>query len=143
MKVLALSGSLREEAFSTRLVEAAADVAPEGVEISRYERLDEIPGFNQDLESEVSEVVEDLRTKIDAADALLMEAGALSRRLSLEPATIPDATGMLRMRRGELDTAAVRQVRRIVRGEDGAFLAIGDAVPEMMPGHVPTTEQGS
>ncbi len=29
---------------------------------------------------------------------------------------------------GELDTAAVRQVRRIVRGADGAFLGIGEVV---------------
>lgn len=35
---------------------------------------------------------------------------------------------------GELNTAAVRQVRRIVRGEDGAFLGIGEAAPELMPG---------
>ena len=48
---------------------------------------------------------------------------------------------------GELATAAVRQVRRVVRGEDGAFLAIGEAVPELMPGAVSalasTTGQGS
>ncbi|MCB0869501.1 MAG: NAD(P)H-dependent oxidoreductase [Solirubrobacterales bacterium] len=72
MKVLALSGSLREEAFSTRLVDAAADLAPDGVEISRFERLEEIPGFNQDRESEVPEAVEDLRSRIEAADALLV-----------------------------------------------------------------------
>ena len=33
MKVLALSGSLRQDAFSTRLVNAAADLAPEGVRV--------------------------------------------------------------------------------------------------------------
>ena len=72
MKVLAISGSLREEAFSTRLVNAATDLAPEGVEISRLEGLEEIPGFNQDRESEVPEIVEDLRRQIEAADALLI-----------------------------------------------------------------------
>jgi len=72
MKVLALTGSLRSDAFSTRLVNAAADLAPEGVEITRFERLEEIPGFNQDREDEVLEIVEDLRSQIDAADALLV-----------------------------------------------------------------------
>jgi chromate reductase len=72
MRVLAITGSLRQEAFSTRLVESARDLAPEGVEIDRYERLEEIPGFNQDHESGVSEVVEDLRRQITEADALLV-----------------------------------------------------------------------
>lgn len=72
MKVLAITGSLREDAFSTRLVHAAADLAPDGVEVTRFERLEEIPGFNQDLESSVPEPVEDLRRQIEAADALLV-----------------------------------------------------------------------
>ena len=72
MKVLTISGSLREEAFSTRLAEAAAGLAPEGVELSRYDGLEEIPGFNADLESAVPAAVEDLREKIEDADALLI-----------------------------------------------------------------------
>lgn len=72
MKVLAISGSLRQEALSTRLVNAAEDLAPEGVEISRFEGLEDVPNFNQDLESEVPGIVEDLRSQIDAADALLI-----------------------------------------------------------------------
>ncbi len=72
MKVLAIAGSLREESFSARLIAAAADLAPEGVEVSRYEGLEQIPGFNQDRESEVIENVEDLRRQIDEADALLI-----------------------------------------------------------------------
>lgn len=72
MKVLTISGSLREDAFSTRLAHAAADLAPEGVELSLYERLDEVPGFNADLESAVPEIVEDLRESIESADGLLI-----------------------------------------------------------------------
>lgn len=72
MKVLTISGSLREEAFSTRLAEAAAELAPEGVELSLYDGLDEIPGFNADLESAVPAAVEDLRDRIEQADALLI-----------------------------------------------------------------------
>ena len=46
-----------------------------------------------------------LERDLPKADALLMEASALARRLNMEPATIPDATGMLRVRRGEFDVA--------------------------------------
>ncbi len=72
MKVLTISGSLREEAFSTKLAHAVEGLAPEGVEFSLYEGLDQIPGFNSDLESAVPEIVEDLRARIEEADALLI-----------------------------------------------------------------------
>lgn len=72
MKVLTLSGSLREDAYSTRLARAAAGLAPEGVELELYEGLEELPGFNADLESDVPEAVEDLRSSLHDADALLV-----------------------------------------------------------------------
>jgi hypothetical protein len=54
------------------------------------------------------------------ADALLMEAAALARRLNIEPGTIPDATGMIRVRRGELDAAAADfQRARFLARRDG------------------------
>jgi DNA-binding SARP family transcriptional activator/tetratricopeptide (TPR) repeat protein len=68
-----------------------------------------------------------LERDLHAADALLMEASAMSRRLNLEPATIPDATGLLRMRRGEFD-AAVSDFQR------ARFLARrdGDRITEFL-----------
>ena len=47
-----------------------------------------------------------LERDLPQADALLMEASALARRLTVDSATILDATGMIRMRRGEFDAAA-------------------------------------
>jgi NAD(P)H-dependent FMN reductase len=73
MKVLAVSGSLRREAHSTSIAGAAAELAPDGVEVKLYEGLGLIPGFNQDLEPDaIPEAVEDLRRELEGADALLV-----------------------------------------------------------------------
>jgi chromate reductase len=72
MKVLAISGSLRRDAYSTRLAEAAADLLPEGWSFELFQGLSAIPNFDQDLEGSDPEPVIDLRQKIDAADALLI-----------------------------------------------------------------------
>jgi DNA-binding SARP family transcriptional activator len=49
-----------------------------------------------------------LERDLGHAEALLLEAGALSRRLGMEPTAIPDAVGMLRLHEGRLDEAAER-----------------------------------
>lgn len=72
MKVLAISGSLREDSFSGRLARAAADLAPDGAEITFHEGLEEVPNYNQDLEDQVPGAVRELRLEIEAADALLI-----------------------------------------------------------------------
>ena len=73
MKVLAIAGSLRKDSFSSRLAAAAADLAPEGVEVELYDGLDDIPNYNQDLEpNNIPVGVEDLRNKMEASDALLI-----------------------------------------------------------------------
>jgi chromate reductase len=73
MKILAIPGSLRRDAYSTHLARAASELAPEGSAVSVYEDLASIPGFNQDLEPDsVPEAVEALRRQIEEADALLV-----------------------------------------------------------------------
>jgi chromate reductase len=73
MRILAISGSLRSESYSTKLARAARELAPEGAEVVLYEGLDSIPGFNQDLEPDrVPADVDSLRQRIDTADALLI-----------------------------------------------------------------------
>jgi DNA-binding SARP family transcriptional activator/DNA polymerase III delta prime subunit len=52
-----------------------------------------------------------LERDLSHADALLLEAGALSARLGIEPAAIPDAIGMLRLHQGRLEEAAEQFVR--------------------------------
>jgi chromate reductase len=50
-QVLAIAGSLRRDSLNRRLVEAAAECAPEGIEVCVYRGLGELPPFNQDLET--------------------------------------------------------------------------------------------
>lgn len=74
MRILAISGSLRDESYNTALARAAAELAPDGVEIELYGGLAELPPYDQDLdegERETPSAVRDLRDLIEAADALL------------------------------------------------------------------------
>ena len=49
MKLLGVSGSLREASFNSALLRASIELAPEGVEIEVF-RLHDLPLFNQDVE---------------------------------------------------------------------------------------------
>jgi chromate reductase len=48
---VAIAGSLRRDSLNRRLVEAAAECAPDGIEVCVYRGLGELPPFNQDLET--------------------------------------------------------------------------------------------
>jgi chromate reductase len=72
LRILAVSGSLRERSFNTSLLHAAVEAAPEGVELELWEGIGELPIYDQDLESgEVPASVRRLREEWAAADAIL------------------------------------------------------------------------
>ena len=75
MKVLAVSGSLRADSYNTRLLEAAAQAAPEGVEVELLDPsvIAELPLYDQDLDlsGDVPLSVQRLRDDWAEADALL------------------------------------------------------------------------
>jgi chromate reductase len=72
MTVLALSGSLRQESLNTRLVHAAAELAPEGVRLEPA-TLHGIPLYDGDVEAEgVPEAVTALAGRVAAADGLVI-----------------------------------------------------------------------
>ena len=74
MRVLAVSGSLRTDSFNTNLLRAAAEAAPEGVELELFdgESLRALPLYDQDLDSQnVQASVARLRQQWSAADAIL------------------------------------------------------------------------
>ena len=48
MKILGVSGSLRRDSFNTRLLEAAAELLPEGVEFERFDGLKAVPPYDED-----------------------------------------------------------------------------------------------
>jgi chromate reductase, NAD(P)H dehydrogenase (quinone) len=72
VRVLAISGSLRAASHNTALLRAAAQLAPDGVEVELFEGLDRLPPYNEDHDTEdpAAEVAR-LRAQIASADAVL------------------------------------------------------------------------
>ncbi len=70
LTVLGIPGSLRKNAYSTSLLKAAVEVAPEGVRVEIAD-IHDFPVFNQDLEGSLPEPVRRLKERVRAADAVL------------------------------------------------------------------------
>src|ERR1700730_5271131 len=73
IKVLTLVGSLRAASINRQIAELAADVAPDGVTFTIFDRLAELPFYNEDIDNEadVSDAVTALRAAAAEADAAL------------------------------------------------------------------------
>jgi chromate reductase, NAD(P)H dehydrogenase (quinone) len=72
MRILGISGSLRESSFNTSLLRAAAEAAPDGVELELWEGLAELPLYDEDLDGDdAAESVRRLREAWGTADAIL------------------------------------------------------------------------
>ena len=73
MRILALSGSLREQSLNSAVARAAAELAPAGVDVEVFDRLADVPLYDADLDvpGEEPAGVRHLRERIAAADALL------------------------------------------------------------------------
>ncbi len=72
MRVLGLSGSLRSGSHNTRLLRASAALLPDDAELEVFDRLGEIPPFNQDDEQHPPEAVLALKDAVARADAVLI-----------------------------------------------------------------------
>jgi NAD(P)H-dependent FMN reductase len=72
-KVLVLVGSLREASVNRQLAELAVESAPEGVTLVPFDRLGELPFYNEDIDGDdVAEPVKALRQAAAEADAALV-----------------------------------------------------------------------
>lgn len=73
MRILALSGSLRAQSLNTLLLYEAARLAPPGMDIARWDGLDDLPHYSpeRDIEPPPTAVAE-LRARIREADGLLL-----------------------------------------------------------------------
>ena len=71
-KILAISGSLRRLSYNGGLLRAAAEHAPEGVEVEILDDLESLAPYNEDREHDRPETAEALMAKIEEADALLI-----------------------------------------------------------------------
>jgi chromate reductase, NAD(P)H dehydrogenase (quinone) len=72
IKILAISGSLRQFSSNTALLRAASQLAPKGVELFIYGGLATLPLFNPDLEGFEAQSVLDFRSLLRSADGVLI-----------------------------------------------------------------------
>ncbi len=70
-RIFGFAGSLRKGSYNKALLRAAAELLPGSVELEVFD-LEGIPPFNQDLEQQPPTKVREFKTKIRAADALLI-----------------------------------------------------------------------
>ena len=74
MRILAISGSLRAGSHNTDLLQAAAAVAPDGVDITLYDELKEIPPYDadDDVPGDQPTSVRHFKEALELADAVLI-----------------------------------------------------------------------
>jgi len=73
MRVLGISGSLRRGSLNSALLRAAAERLPGGAELVEFDRLDEIPLYDEDVDVEPAPpAVAALRRALREADAVLI-----------------------------------------------------------------------
>ncbi len=71
ISILGFAGSLRKGSYNKSLLKAAQEMVPEDATLEVFD-LEKIPPFNQDLENQPAEKVKEFKTKIRAADAILI-----------------------------------------------------------------------
>jgi chromate reductase, NAD(P)H dehydrogenase (quinone) len=102
MRVLGISGSLREDSYNGRLLRAAAELLPPEAEFVLFDGLKAIPPFDEDDEGAPGDAVAAWREQLEGADALLFATpeynhsipGALKN--AVDWASRPFATAALR-----------------------------------------------
>ncbi|WP_282938266.1 NADPH-dependent FMN reductase [Paenibacillus sp. RC67] len=73
MRIAAVSGSLRKVSSNTKLLQAAAALAAEGMEIQLFEGIGELPHFNPDLDGdEPPASVIEWRKSLQEADGVIL-----------------------------------------------------------------------
>jgi chromate reductase len=72
MKVLGISGSLRQGSYNSQLLRVAAELLPPGAELEEFTALREIPAFDEDIEHSPPTAVVALKDAIASADAVLI-----------------------------------------------------------------------
>src|SRR5437660_6012978 len=75
IRILGIVGSLGTRSSNLTLLETAASVAPEGIEVVLYTALGTLPHFDPDVDPDgAPSVVRALRSAIAASDAVLIAA---------------------------------------------------------------------
>jgi len=75
IRVLAISGSLRDASTNSALIRAAAQLAPPRTEVATYAELDQLPLFNPDVDNDTPPIaVQAFRAALESADAVLISS---------------------------------------------------------------------
>jgi NAD(P)H-dependent FMN reductase len=75
MRILAISGSLRAASSNGALLQAAAQLAPAGVRVERFDGIVALPHFNPDLDVEPAPpAVATWRDALRSADAIVLSS---------------------------------------------------------------------
>ena len=98
MRILGIAGSLRRGSHNRRLLRAAGDQLPSGVDLLEWDGLATLPAFDEDLEQTPPPVVRSFLRAIESADALLIATpeynaslpGALKNALDWASRPFPD-----------------------------------------------------
>jgi len=74
MKIVGIAGSIRAGSYNRALLRAAAELAPDGLEIGPWDRVREVPLYDADIDrdGERPEPVEELKRRIGEADGVLI-----------------------------------------------------------------------
>jgi chromate reductase len=103
MKVLGISGSLRRDSYNTKLLRAAEELLPAGVELELYQELKAIPPYDEEDDVQPAPpAVADLREAMAKADAVLFATPEYNASIpgqlknALDWASRPAATNVLR-----------------------------------------------
>jgi chromate reductase len=81
MRIIALSGSLRKESYTTKLLQAFKKYAPSEVEMEIL-NISTLPLINEDLEANLPQSVRDLYSAIRSADGALFATPEYNRSYS-------------------------------------------------------------
>lgn len=79
--IAAFSGSLRRESYTTKLLKAFKQLAPNNVNVNIID-ISQLPLLNQDMEADLPQTVQALHADIDAADAILLATPEYNRSYS-------------------------------------------------------------
>jgi chromate reductase len=72
MRVLGISGSVRRDSHNRKLLRAAGNALPPGVDFVEWEGLAGLPIFDEDLEETPPAIVQEFLDAVQEADALLI-----------------------------------------------------------------------
>src|SRR5262245_66429079 len=119
IRVLGIVGSLGARSSNLTLLETAASVAPDGIEVVLYAGLGELPHFDPDIDpDDAPPPVRALRQAIAGSDALLIAAPEYGHSL---PGVLKNAIDWL-IGSGELEekvVAITASVPSVERGREG------------------------